>query len=259
MEHVSSAQDDWLGLRGRRVLIAGAGGIGTACALGFARAGCELVVVDRDRSALARLAAEEDFRAAAGRVLEADLVASGGAAGAVEAALALLGGLDVVIHSVGVNDRRPILELEEEDWDRVLAVNLSTVFGLGREAGRHLVAQGSGRFIAMSSVSGLLAHRLHGAYAASKGGMNQLMRVMAAEWASSGVTVKMIAPGYTETMLTREYLRKPGVRGGLLDLIPAGRLGEPDDVVGAALFLSSEHARFITGQILYVDGGRTLV
>ena len=140
--------------------------------------------------------------------------------------------------------------MTEDDWDRVLAVNLSTVFGLARAAGRHMVAQGSGRVIAMSSVSGVLAHKFHGAYAASKGGLNQLMRVMAAEWASSGVTVNMIAPGYTETALTRQYLEKPGVRDALLDLIPAGRFGTPDEVVGPALFLASEHARFITGHVL---------
>jgi NAD(P)-dependent dehydrogenase (short-subunit alcohol dehydrogenase family) len=259
MEDGEAVHDDWLGLRGARVLIAGAGGIGAACALGFARAGCDLLVVDRDPSALERLAAHNDLGDAAGQALEADLGTPGGGARVVEAALSRLGGLDVVVHSIGINERRPVLELGEEDWDRVLAVNLSTVFGLAQAAGRHLVAQGSGRVIAMSSVSGSLAHRLHGAYAASKGGMNQLLRVMAAEWAPSGVTVNMIAPGYTETSLTREHLEKPGVRDALVELVPAGRLGEPEDVVGAALFLSSAHARFITGHILYVDGGRTLV
>jgi gluconate 5-dehydrogenase len=111
----------------------------------------------------------------------------------------------------------------------------------------------------LSSVSGLLAHKLHAPYAASKGGLNQMMRVMAAEWASSGVTVNALAPGYIETPLTAEYLKKPGVRSDLESLIPAGRLGVPADVVGTALFLSSRHADFITGHVLYIDGGRTLV
>jgi NAD(P)-dependent dehydrogenase (short-subunit alcohol dehydrogenase family) len=122
-----------------------------------------------------------------------------------------------------------------------------------------MVAEGKGRIVVLSSVSGLLAHKLHAPYAASKGGLNQMMRVMAHEWASSGVTVNALAPGYIETALTSEYLKKPGVRDDLVRLVPAGRLGVPSDVVGPALFLSSRHANFITGHVLYVDGGRTLV
>jgi NAD(P)-dependent dehydrogenase (short-subunit alcohol dehydrogenase family) len=111
----------------------------------------------------------------------------------------------------------------------------------------------------LSSVSGLLAHKLHAPYAASKGGLNQMGRVMAAEWAGSGVTVNMLAPGYIETNLTSAYLEKPGVRAGLEALVPAGRLGLPADIVGPALFLSSRQSSFVTGHVMYIDGGRTLV
>jgi gluconate 5-dehydrogenase len=110
-----------------------------------------------------------------------------------------------------------------------------------------------------SSVSSQLAHRHHAPYAASKGGLDQLVRVMAREWAADGVTVNAVGPGYTETELTRAYLAKPGVREEMTGLVPAGRLGTPEDVVGAVLFLASARAAFITGQVLYVDGGRTLV
>ncbi len=118
--------------------------------------------------------------------------------------------------------------------------------------------KGTGSIIYFSSVSGLLAHQLHAPYAATKGGVNQMMRVMAAEWASSGVTVNAIAPGYTETELTSEYLARPGVREDLQSRVPAGRLGTPEDLVGATLFLASMQARFVTGHVLFVDGGRTL-
>jgi len=171
----------------------------------------------------------------------------------------MLGGLDVLLHCVGINDRRPVLELTEDDWDRVLRINLGSAFGLAQAAGRQMVAQRSGRIVMLSSVSGLLAHQKHAPYAASKGGINQMMRVMAAEWAASGVTVNAIAPGYIETQLTEEYLQGPGVREGLTRLVPAGRLGVPSEVVGPILFLSSPHASFVTGHVLYVDGGRTLV
>ena len=113
--------------------------------------------------------------------------------------------------------------------------------------------------LALSSVSGLLAHHSHGPYAASKGGINQLLRVMAREWAPFGVTVNALAPGYIETPLTAHHLSVPGKRDELESQVPAGRLGTTEELTGPALFLSSRHAQFITGHVLYIDGGRTLV
>jgi gluconate 5-dehydrogenase len=247
---------DWLGLRGARVLIVGTGGIGVECAKGYVAAGASVVVVDRDQSRLDALSADPGFH---GHVVKADLTETGAGASVVAQAIELLGGLDVLLHCVGVNDRRPVLDFTEDEWERVVQINLFTAFGVAQAAGRHMVAEKKGRIIVLSSVSGLLAHKLHAPYAASKGGLNQMMRVMAAEWASSGVTVNALAPGYIETNLTADYLKKPGVRDDLERLVPAGRLGVPADVVGPALFLSSPHANFITGHVLYVDGGRTLV
>ncbi|WP_404429468.1 SDR family oxidoreductase [Microbacterium lacus] len=250
---------DWLGLDGARVLIAGAGGIGGACALAYARAGASVTVVDRDQSALDAIAAEFDAIGARYELIQADLTVHGEGARVVTEAIEKLGGLEVLLHAVGINDRRPILEFTEDEWDHILQVNLSSVFGLAQAAGRHMVAQGHGRVLALSSVSGLLAHHSHGPYAASKGGINQLLRVMAREWASSGVTVNALAPGYIETPLTAGELAKPGKRADLESLVPAGRLGTPDELTGPALFLSSRHAGFITGHVMYIDGGRTLV
>lgn len=246
---------DWLGLQGSRVLVAGAGGIGYECAKGYRDAGASVVVVDRDAARLDLLASELPGIL----TLQADLAEHGSGERVIAEAIELLGGLDVLLHCVGINDRRPILEFTEDEWDRVMQVNLTTAFRVAQAAGRHMVAQKSGRIVMLSSVSGLLAHKLHAPYAASKGGLNQMGRVMAAEWASSGVTVNMLAPGYIETNLTAAYLEKPGVRENLESLVPAGRLGSPDDIVGPTLFLSSKHASFITGHVLYIDGGRTLV
>jgi gluconate 5-dehydrogenase len=247
---------DWLGLAGSRVLVVGAGGIGAECARGYVAAGASVVVADRDQSRLDALEADPSFT---GSTICADLTVAGAGAATVAGAIHTLGGLDVLLHCVGVNDRRPVLDFTEEEWERVMQINLFTGFTVTQAAGRHMVAHGSGHIIVLSSVSGLLAHKLHAPYAASKGGLNQMMRVMAHEWASSGVTVNALAPGYIETSLTSDYLKKPGVRDDLERLVPAERLGVPADIVGPALFLSSHHANFITGHVLYIDGGRTLV
>lgn len=248
----------WLGLEGSRVLVAGAGGIGRACAVAYLREGATVAVVDRDPRALEALTADPEFSAGV-TVLQADLAEHGAGARVIDDAVRELGGLDVLLHAVGINDRRPILDFSEDEWERVMRVNLFTLFGLAQAAGRHMVAQGHGRVLALSSVSGLLAHHSHGPYAASKGGINQLLRVMAREWAPFGVTVNALAPGYIETPLTAGHLAKPGKREELESLVPAGRLGTPDELTGPALFLSSRHAGFITGHVLYIDGGRTLV
>ena len=146
----------WLGLEGARVLIAGAGGIGGACALAYLRAGASVLVVDRSEDALSALAAEPEFRDGDAHTLRADLAEHGSGAAVVAAAVEALGGLDVLLHAVGINDRRPILDFSEEEWDRILKVNLSSLFGLAQAAGRHMVAHRAGRVLALSSVSGLL-------------------------------------------------------------------------------------------------------
>jgi len=178
---------------------------------------------------------------------------------AVEKAAGIIGTPEVFLHAVGRNDRRPVLELGDDDWQSILTLNLSTAWWLGQEVGRRMVAAGYGRMLFVSSVSALLAHANHAPYAATKGGINQMMRVMAREWASSGVTVNAVAPGYVETDLTRAYLDADGHREELESLVPAGRLGRPKQVADAVTFFASDRAGFITGQVIYIDGGRVLV
>lgn len=244
--------NDWLGLGGARVLVAGAGGIGSACIGEFIAAGASVLAVDRDDSRLAALGQGP----ATERV---DLTTTQGCEDAVAAAQERLGGLDVLVHAIGVNHRVPILETADEDWNRILELNLTSAFRLGRAAGRVMVEAGFGRQIYCSSVSSILAHPDHGPYAASKGGINQLVRVMAREWASRGVTVNAIAPGYVDTELTKAHLDRPGVREHYTSMVPAGRLGTVNDLTGPVLYLASRQAAFVTGHVLYVDGGRTLV
>lgn len=247
---------DWLGLRGRAALVAGAGGIGAAVALALAGAGARVAVTDVDEQRLGALARDADVELT---TVAADLTTAAAAGRAVRDAAETLGGLDVFVHAVGVNDRRPVLETPDEVWDRVIDVNLKSAVWTARAAGALMVPAGYGRIVFLSSVSGLLAHADHAPYAATKGGVNQLCRVMAREWAPHGVTVNAIAPGYTETELTHAYLEKPGMREGLTRLVPAGRLGTADDLTGPILFLCSAQSAFVTGHVMYADGGRTLV
>jgi gluconate 5-dehydrogenase len=246
---------DWLRLDGQRVLVAGGGGtIGGALIDGFLAAGATVGAVDISDEAMADL----DPRVAVRRF--ADLSDAGLARRAVRAAREELRGLNIFVHCVGINDRRPIENYGPEDWDRIIAVNLTSAFNTATEAATGMREQRDGRIVFFSSVAGRSGHRNHGPYAASKGAINQLMRVMAHEYAEHGVTINAVAPGYMDTALTRQYLADhPDTHQTLINLIPTGRFGTLPEVVDPVLFLSSSRASFITGQVLYIDGGRTIV
>ncbi|WP_084126719.1 SDR family NAD(P)-dependent oxidoreductase [Demequina sp. NBRC 110054] len=249
----------WLNLEGKGALVVGGGGLGGATARSLAEAGARTVVVDRDEGALEAVAQAAADSGAELATLHADVSTPDACRAVVARCVDMVGTPRAFLHAVGRNDRRPVLELGDDDWEAILRLNLSTAWWLGQEVGRRMVAEGAGRIVFVSSVSALLAHPDHAPYAASKGGINQMMRVMAREWAPHGVTVNAVGPGYIETDLTRAYLDRDGHREALESLVPAGRLGAPEEIADAATFLLSDRAGFVTGQCLYVDGGRTLV
>jgi gluconate 5-dehydrogenase len=250
---------DWLTLDRRPALVFGAGGLGGASALSLAAQGARVVLVDVNEENLDAVAAAAKEAGREIKPLVADLRTAEACRAAISEAVGLVGTPQVFLHAVGRNVRKPVLELGDDDWQDTLNLNLSSAFWLGQAVGRLMVEQGYGRMVFVSSVSGLLAHPSHAPYAATKGGMNQMLRVMAREWARHGVTVNAVAPGYIETDLTKAYLDKDNHRESLESLVPAERLGHPAEVADAVTFLASDRARFITGQILYVDGGRVLV
>ena len=243
---------EWLGLRDQRVAVAGGcGTIGSALVTGFLDAGASVGIID-----LSVGNADERAKVTA----EADLTDAAAARSALSAVRERLGGLDVFVHCVGINERKPLEQYAAQEFERIIAVNLTSAFHTATEAAVGMRAQGHGRIVFFSSVAGRSGHKLHGPYAASKGAINQLMRVLAHEYAEHGVTANAVAPGYMDTELTRRYLEDhPDKRRALVELIPAGRFGTLPEVVGPVLFLCSPHAAFITGQVLYIDGGRTIV
>ncbi|MDR5707495.1 SDR family oxidoreductase [Agromyces sp. LY-1358] len=240
-------------LSGKRVLVAGGGGLGAAISAGFVDVGAQVFVVDKASAVV------EQALATAGGSCEgsiADVSTREGSERAVEAALDHLGGIDVLVHAVGINRREAIVDISEESWQLTQDVNTASLLWLAQAAKPHL-PEGS-RIVVLSSVSGSLAHPHHGSYAAGKGAINQLVRVMAVEWASERIAVNAVAPAYTVTPLTAQYVSVPGRMEELVRAVPMGRLGTPEDIVGPVLLLASERAGYVTGQVLYVDGGRTL-
>lgn len=247
-------------LHGKIALVTGAsGGLGGAIAVGYARAGADVACHYRGSAVSARRVADEI--AALGRrshLIGGDVLVDGEAERIVDEAVAVLGGLDVLVNNAGVMDTTPFLDLTAQAWDAVIDTNLRGYFLMGQAAARRMVQAGHGAIVNVSSTRQEQAWPGNAAYAAAKGGVRMLTRVMALELAPLGVRVNAIAPGTIETGLNRHYLADPGFRARRISTIPVGRLGEPQDVVGAAILLASDDASFIVGASLMVDGGQTL-
>jgi glucose 1-dehydrogenase len=232
-------------------------GIGRGIAERFAREGADIVVNYRSD----REGAEEvvDAARAAGRraiAVEADVSEVAQATRLVERTIAEMGRLDVLVNNAGIEKEAPFWEVSEEDYDQVLAVNLKGSFFMARAAVRHFRDTGRpGRIINISSVHEDLAFPRFAPYAASKGGLRMLMRSLAVELGPLGIRVNNIAPGATRTAINEESLSDPGTRNALLEKIPLGRIGEPGDVAGVAVFLASADADYVTGATFTVDGG----
>jgi 2-deoxy-D-gluconate 3-dehydrogenase len=173
----------------------------------------------------------------------------------VEETVQHLGGIDILVNNAGTIRRSPAVEHPEEDWEMIIDVNLSSVFRLTQHAGRHMLARGSGKVINIASLLTFQGGITVPSYAAAKGGVGQLTKAFANEWASKGVNVNAIAPGYMDTDNTEALRNNPERARQILERIPAGRWGSPEDLAGAAVFLASSASNYVHGHILIVDGG----
>jgi len=244
-------------VEGKVALVAGAGGgIGGAGAIGLAREGAVVVCADIDGAAAEATAAQ--IRTARGRsaALSIDVHDRAAVGSAVATAVREFGRLDALLDCVGVSQTAAFLDLDAGEWERIIAVNLTGMFHLGQAAARQMVRQGGGgSIINVTSQLAEVARPERAAYVASKGGGRSLTHAMALELAPHGVRVNAIAPGPTLTGLTRASYADPERRRATIAQIPLGRLGEPEDIVGAILFLASDESRWVTGSTVTVDGG----
>lgn len=252
----ASADHSLFSLQGRRALITGSGqGIGLTLARGFAAAGAELVLNDieppRLEAAIGALRAE-GFTAN-GRcfnVARAEEVNEG-----VRELEAQLGPIDILVNNAGIHRRAPLDTMSLEAWQAVLDVNLTSAFLVTRAVVPAMIARGSGKIINLCSLNSEISRPTIGNYAAAKGGLKMLTRAMAVEWARHNIQANALAPGYIRTALTGPLTVDPAFNHYLCTRTPAGRWGEPHELIGAAVFLASRGSDFMNGQILFVDGG----
>ncbi len=246
---------DWFSLDGKVALVTGAGtGIGAAIAKALGRAGADVACHARGDGA-AETSAEIRALGRRSIALSADLSDRAAQDALVGEAVGTLGRIDILVNNAGMIRRAPAVDATDEDWDLVLEVNLSAPFRLARRVGKLMLAEGGGRIVNIASLLSFQGGILVPAYAASKGGVAQFTKALANEWASKGVNVNAIAPGYIATNNTAALRADPTRSRQILERIPAGRWGEPDDIAGAAVFLCSDAARYVTGHVLLVDGG----
>jgi gluconate 5-dehydrogenase len=247
---------DLFRLDGTAAIVTGAaGGLGSAIARGLAEAGAAVVVADFNEAGAK--AAAEKLVAAGHRALAVgvDVADSGSVERMVEQAETRLGPVDVLVNSAGITHRGAAAEFPEAQWRRILDVNLTGVFLPSQILGRRMLERRRGRIVNLASIAGEIGLQGTVAYCAAKGGVVMLTRALAVEWAPHGVRVNAIAPSWFATNLGDLIHREPNYAERAMRRVPMGRMGAPDELIGAAVFLASEASAMVTGHVLAVDGG----
>ncbi|WP_435010271.1 SDR family NAD(P)-dependent oxidoreductase [Tundrisphaera lichenicola] len=245
-------------LTDRTAIVTGAArGLGRAIALGLAQQGANLALVDRDLTGAEEVASEVRSLGRRGIAIECDIADGAAVRRTVESVLQAFDRIDALVNNAGITRRIPLFDWQPEDWEEVIRINQVGPFLMAREVGRHMVASRSGSIVNVSALGGGIMGlgRGNAVYCMTKGAVASLTRDLAAEWASSGVRVNAIAPGWFRTEMNTPLLANAEVLGKIIDRVPLGRLGEPEDVVGPAIFLISDASAMITGHLLPIDGG----
>jgi len=242
------------------IVIGGSRGLGRGMATGLLNAGARVVIASRNAEAVEQAAKEmTEATGSVCRGIALDVTSLDAIKAFIAKVDAEFGRIDILINSAGINVRKPALEFEEADWDRVTDTQLKYVFFMDQQVGKYMVEHGiRGRIINVGSISSMVGLKNIVAYVTSKGGILQMTKALANEWAQYGITVNAIGPGYCFTEMTRPLLSKPGVKDKYEERIPMGRLGEPEDMATTAVYLASDASCYVTGQMIYVDGGWTI-
>jgi 2-deoxy-D-gluconate 3-dehydrogenase len=246
------------GVHGKVALVTGSSqGLGQAMALALARSGADVIINGRDAAKLAPVVAELSALVPTARfhAIAADLGDRTAVQRLIDESIAWQGHLDILINNAGLIKRTPAADHSDADWDTVLDVNLTGVFTACRAAGKHMLARGSGKIVNIASLLTFFGGITVPGYAASKGAVGQLTKALSNEWAGKGVNVNAIAPGYMRTANTAALQADPVRSKEILSRIPANRWGEPSDLAGAVVFLSSPASDYLSGHVMAVDGG----
>jgi 2-deoxy-D-gluconate 3-dehydrogenase len=252
-----------LNVTGKIAFVTGTGsGLGRAISIGLAQAGADVAVTELpDRLDSARDTVREIEKL--GRrafAVPLDVVKLSSINDAVDAALKHYGRIDILVNNAGVNIPRLAVDVTEAEWDKVMAIDLKGVFFTTQAvAKKALIPQGSGKVVNIASQMGVVGYALRSAYCSAKAGVVNLTRVLAFEWAKHKINVNSVAPTFIDTPLTRPMFENKDFYNDVISRIPMGRLGTPEDVVGAVVYLSSPAADMVTGHTLLVDGGWTAV
>ncbi len=243
-------------LDGRVALVTGGSrGLGLGMALALAHAGADIALAARTQSELATAAKLVEETGQRALVLPTDVANMNAVRAMVTDTVAHYGRLDILVNGAGVNIRKPADEFTEEDWDRLLAINLKSVFFACQAAARQMRQQGSGKIINLGSLTFEIAVPNVALYTTSKGGMRQLTRALGVEWAGENIQVNAIAPGRFWTAMTDDVFSDPDLYASAVSVIPMDRPGIPADLAGATVLLASDASNYITGQTIVVDGG----
>lgn len=245
-------------LSGKSALVTGSTrGLGEVAAKALAKAGADVAVCGRTEADLKRVSGEIQAlgRQAAG--FRMDVTSKTSVVQAVDEILSRFGKIDILVNNAGVNHRVEVLDYPEEKWDLVIDTNLKGYFLVSQAVVPQMIERGYGKVIHISSIFGAVALPAQLAYAASKGGVNQITKVMALEWAKKGVRVNAIAPTYFETEFVAQIRNDPERFRFINERMPMGRWGQPDELEGIVIFLATPASDFITGQTIYIDGGWT--
>ena len=244
-------------LTGQIAIVTGAGrGIGKAIALGLAEAGADIGLVSRTTSELEAIAGQITALGRRAVPISSDLTKTEGIQAVVEDFAKQLGGIDILVNNAGINIPQDSVDVTVEAWDQILDINLKASFFMAQAVGRVMIRQGrGGRIINISSQTGTVALIKRAAYCASKAGLNLVTKVLALEWASNGILVNAVSPTFIETELSKSFLADPEFREYALAKNLLKKLGTPEDVVGAVIYLATPASSLVTGHILMVDAG----